>query len=147
VGAQEAAERRTESLNKLHTLLESRDRTLVLFSQLIGLRPFEPGEELQSLLQEFCETLVDYTASAHFQLYRFIEEGTERRKAVKTVAAEVYPRIAGVTRLIVDFNDKYDGETIVEDAEALERDLDHLGEKLAERIAAEDRILEALTRR
>jgi len=147
VGAQEAAERRTESLNKLHTLIETRDRTLVLFSQLIGLRPFEPGEAIQALLQEFCETLVDYTASAHFQLYRYIEEGTERRQAVKTVAAEVYPRIADVTRLIVDFNDKYDGETIVEDTAALERDLAHLGEMLADRIVAEDRILEALTRR
>ncbi len=146
MGAQEAAERRTESLNKLHTLIETRTRTLVLFSQLAGLRPFEPGEETLDLLQEFCETLVDYTASAHFQLYRFIEEGTERRRAVKEVAAEVYPRIVELTQRILDFNDKYDGDGLVENTAALDDDLSALGEVLADRIAAEDRILEALTR-
>ena len=88
---------------------------------------------------------MDYTASAHFQLYRFIEEGTERRQAVKVAAAEVYPRITELTRHILDFNDKYDGESRVEDTAALDRDLSFLGEVLADRIAAEDRILEALT--
>jgi len=145
VGAQEVAERRADSLKKLHTLIETRTRTLVLFSQLVGLRPFEPGEEIEALLQEFCETLVDYTASAHFQLYRFIEEGTERRQAVKIAAAEVYPRITELTQHILDFNDKYDGERQVENTDALDRDLSFLGEVLADRIAAEDRILEALT--
>ena len=56
-------ERRASSLDKLATLLETRTETLTLFSQLAGMRPYQPNKEVQTLLQEFCETLVDYTAS------------------------------------------------------------------------------------
>ena len=144
---QEAVERRSSSINKLHTLLETRTETLALLNQLAAMRPFKAYEGVQMLLQEFCESLVDYTASAHFQLYRFIEDGTERRAAVKNLAAEIYPRIANMTRFILDFNEKYDDENSLSDLAGLDRDLSLLGEVLADRITEEDKIITILTRR
>ena len=107
----ENIDRRAESVQKLHTLLESRADTLVLYNQLAGFRPFDAKLELRELLEEFCESLVDYTASAHFQLYRFIAEGIERRKSVKELADKVYPHISSMTQKILDFNDKYEKAT------------------------------------
>ena len=96
---QEASqERRVSSQDRLNTLLESRTETLALLNQLAGLRPFNPDQEVQLLLEEFCEALVDYTASAHFQLYRFIDEGTERRANLKQISDQVYPNIAETTQ-------------------------------------------------
>ena len=66
----EQTDRREESLSKLHTLLDTRKETLSLCSQLAGMRPFQADQDIQMMVQEFCEALVDYTASAHFQLYQ-----------------------------------------------------------------------------
>ena len=145
--AQEAVERRSSSINKLHTLLETRTETLALLNQLAAMRPFKPDENLQMLLQEFCESLVDYTASAHFQLYRYIEDGIERRAAVKELASEIYPRISSITQFILDFNEKYDNEAKLNELQHLDRDLSLLGEVLADRITEEDKIINVLTQR
>ena len=144
VGSIEATDRRAESLQKLHTLLETRKETLTILGQLASMRPFKPDHDVQLLLQEFCEVLVDYTASAHFQLYRFIEEGTERRQPVKEVAAQVYPRIAETTAQILDFNDNYDCEDHCDDLSGLAEDLSKLGESLADRITLEDKLIAVL---
>jgi len=138
-------ERRASSLDKLTTLLETRTETLTLFSQLAGMRPYQPNSELQNLLQEFCETLVDYTASAHFQLYRFIEEDAERRTEVRKVAEKVYPDISASTRFILDFNEKYDCEDHCDDLSGLEQDLSKLGEILADRISLEDQVISSIS--
>ncbi len=134
-------DRRSKSLNKLNTLMETRTETLTLFSQLAGMRPYQPNKELQLMLQEFCETLVDYTASAHFQLYRFIEEDAERRTEVRKIAEKIYPEIAASTRFILDFNEKYDCEDHCDNLSMLEHDLSKLGEVLADRITLEDQII------
>lgn len=142
---QASSERRYAAQTKLNTLLESRTETLSLYSQLAGLRPFNPDQEVKLALQEFCEALVDYTASAHFQLYRFIDEGTERRARVKDVADKVYPPIAETTQLILDFNEKYDTDEHCNHLEQLDSDLSRLGELLADRILYEDQIIAALS--
>ncbi len=146
MGVQANIERRSDSMAMLHTLLETRNETLVLYSQLVGIRPFKPKLEVQELLQEFCESLVDYTASAHFQLYRFVADGTERRKDIKRIAEGIYPRISAITQQILDFNDKYENEEQLDDFSSLDSDLSMLGEALAERIQQEDKIIEVLMR-
>ncbi len=143
--SQASAERRYAAQTKHGTLLESRTETLTLYSQLAGLRPFKPDEEVQLALQEFCEALVDYTASAHFQLYRFIDEGTERRKNVVELSENIYPKIAETTQTILDFNEKYDCEDHCNNLSQLDQDMSVLGEILADRILYEDQIIAALT--
>lgn len=131
--------------NKFHTLLETRTETLALFSSLVGMRPFMPDQEVQIVLQEFCESLIDYSASAHFQLYSFIESGTERRVKVRQIAEQIYPRIAAITKLILEFNEKYDCEDSYDNLSTLDHDLTVLGEALAERIHFEDQIIQAMS--
>jgi regulator of sigma D len=136
---------RTDSRQKLESLLGSRKDTLALYTELAGLRPFEEETEVKVVLQEFCESLMDYTASAHFQLYRFIEEGIERRARVRDVAEKVYPEISATTQTFLDFNDKYDSEKKIEHLATLADDLSNLGEILADRIVYEDQVISAFT--
>jgi len=135
------SDRRDESHDKLHTLIETRTEALSLYNQLINMRPFSIEDGLTILLEELCEALVDYTASAHFQLYRFLDDGTERREAVRTIAEKVYPAISKVTDFIIQFNDKYDGEKDNLILTNLDNDLSVLGEVLADRITNEDQII------
>lgn len=117
----------------------------MMFSQLAGMqRPFKVCKEVRTVLQSFCEALIDYTASAHFQLYRFIEEDAERRTEVRKLAEKIYPDIAASTRFILDFNEKYESEERCENLSSLEQDLSKLGEVLADRITLEDQIIATL---
>jgi len=138
-------ERRAQSHKEIDALVESRNDTLTLLGELASKQPFSPEHNTQTLLQNFCESLIDYTASAHFQLYRHLDEDRERRGPVLNVAGEVYPRISEITQSILDFNDKYDCEDHCDNLSGLADDLSHLGEQLADRIELEDRIISALT--
>ncbi|VAX09799.1 hypothetical protein MNBD_GAMMA25-1277 [hydrothermal vent metagenome] len=138
-------ERREDSHSKLRALLESRAETLSLLNQLATMRPFKPEHDVQILLQEFCESLVDYTASAHFQLYSYIEEGKERRASVNELANGVYPKIAAATQHILDFNEKYDCAEHCDNLTLLDKELSELGEIIANRIQDEDQIIDLLT--
>ncbi len=145
MGTLEASqERRSESHSQLHTLLETRKESLSLFNQLAEMRPFKPDRESQLMLQEFCEAIVDYTASAHFQLYRFIDDGTERRSDISGLAAKVYPQISDMTKVILAFNEKYDCSDHCNNLEELADDLSQLGEVLADRILLEDQLITLL---
>lgn len=58
----------------------------------------------------------------------------------------VYPSIESTTQMILDFNDKYDTEEYRKYLPMLEKDLSTLGEKLADRIEQEDRLVDILSR-
>ncbi len=138
-------ERRGSSHENILTLVSSRTDTLSLYSQLAAKTPFNPDKPTQKLLQEFCESLIDYTASAHFQLYRHIDEKKERREPVQNIAQSIYPQIASITQKILDFNDKYDCSDKCQNFNNLDVDLSALGELLADRIDMEDQVINALT--
>lgn len=138
-------ERRGDSHQQIRNLVTSRTNTLSRLSQLALNKPFAINKKTQSMLQDFCESLIDYTASAHFQLYRHIDERTERRQPVLDVAESIYPRIVDITQRILDFNDKYDCGDSCSDFGRLENDLSSLGEILADRIDLEDRLITVLT--
>jgi len=136
-------EARVESRQKMDSLLVARKETLSLYSELAALRPFQEEDGVAVVLQEFCETLMDYTASAHFQLYRFLEDGSERRTNVRNVAEKIYPNISMTTEQFLDFNDKYDAEQKGQHFSSLDNDLSSLGEILADRILYEDQVISA----
>jgi regulator of sigma D len=100
-------------------------------------------------LQEFCQALIDYAASAHFQLYRYISDKLERRTPVLELADRIYPKIVRTTDSILRFNDKYESVDLLNgDKEILvllDSDLSRLGETLAERIHLEDQVIGAMT--
>ncbi len=123
-------------------ILRGREEALVRLSQLSRADRFADGAA--PLLDEFCDSLVDYVAIAHFVLYRRLGEGAERRRAVVEVASEVYPAIERSTRMALDFNDRYGGCTTTPVASALKHDLSVLGEALAGRMDLEDRLITAM---
>lgn len=140
------AERRSESHQLLQDLVRSRTEMLTMYTELANRRPLKAYEAAPQLLQDFCQALVDYTATAHFRLYRYLDERRERRRAVLDVAEAVYPKILETTQRIVDFNDKYDGEAVTLIRDCVESDLSMLGECLADRIELEDQLIAVLTR-
>jgi len=139
-------DRRVQSQKDLKALVESRSETLSILSELASKQPFKPEHATQVLLQNFCESLIDYTASAHFQLYRHIDEDRERRKPVLAIASEIYPSIVKSTQAILAFNDRYDCEDHCSNLSELAGDLSQLGEMLADRIELEDRLINVLRR-
>jgi regulator of sigma D len=140
-------ERRARSHSLIQELVITRNQMLTLFSQLAELKPFQPDEGTCEVLQEFCETLVDYTLQAHLNLYRYIEEKLEKRKKVLQLAEQIYPRILATTEMISAFNDTYEEINDKLDASHLEQNLSRLGEALATRIELEDQLIEVLTNR
>jgi len=145
-------ERRAESHQLIRDLITTRTDVLAIYGRLAGSKPFGEGEdnddEVFDLLEEFCELLIDYTANAHFRLYRFIDENKEKRQAVFDIANQVYPRIQKITQTILDFNDKYDPQVNRDERislGSLEKDLSSLGVQLAERIELEDQIINAMS--
>ncbi len=147
--ANAASERRGRSRGKLATLVKTRSETLSLYSELASQRPFEADEVTNEALQEFCQALIDYAASAHFQLYRYISDKLERRTPVLDVADRIYPQIVQTTDSILRFNDKYQDVNLLNDGRELlallDSDLSSLGETLAERIQLEDQVIGAMT--
>ncbi len=139
------SERRTGSFTMVKKMVHTRNNMLTMFNNLANNKPFSDATESTELLAEFCASLIDYTANAHFQLYRHFAEDRERRGDIQDVARRVYPRIVDITQRILDFNDKYDSE---EQRRArlneLESDLSSLGEVLAERIELEDELVNTL---
>ncbi|HHM06374.1 MAG TPA: Rsd/AlgQ family anti-sigma factor [Gammaproteobacteria bacterium] len=136
-----ADDRRVRSVAIVNKLLGSRTEVLTLYNRLVGQRPYAKPGVVAPLLQQFCQALVDYTAHAHFQIYRHFSEKRERRQAVLKVANDIYPQILGITQTILDFNDQYDCEDHCDSLGNLDRDLSLLGEKLADLIELEDRLI------
>lgn len=139
-----AQERRSESHKLINELVHTRNEMLSMFSELIAHRPFRGQDgEIPKLVEQFCQALIDYTADAHFRLYRYIDEKNERRRSIIDVANKVYPKIMDTTQAILDFNDKYETEKSLGDVDVLSTDLSDLGEQLAERIELEDKVISA----
>jgi len=134
-------DRRVRSASQVNKIVDARTEMLALFGELIGKRPFVTESSVPTLLQQFCQALVDYTAHAHFQLYRHFAENRERRVSVSKVADEIYPQILTITQTILDFNEKYDCEDHCEGLSNLDHDLSVLGEQLADRIELEDKLI------
>ncbi len=139
------SERRALSHQAIDRLVEHRTKMLALYSELAVRRPFNQSSSIVELLKQFCQSLVDYSADAHFRLYRYVDNDQERRMSVSKVAKEVYPYIERSTQKILDFNDRYDSDEHCADSLGkLENDLSLLGEILADRIELEDRLIEVL---
>ena len=141
-------ERRSRTHKEIINLIEDRNNVL---SQYYNLAKHSDDtntdrSETLDLLEEFCQELVDYMAVGHFEIYRRIEEGNERRDEITNLAKIIMPRINGTTQIAIAFNDIYDNtQKISDDTIAqLPRYLAKLGEELATRIELEDQFINTL---
>lgn len=137
-------ERRIGTRQMVNNLLAERQEMLVAYCRLAGLEPYDPDKPVRRQLEEFCQLLMDYAAFGHFELYRRISEGGERREQVRSVARQVYADIADATQAAVAFNDKYDASDHDLQLGALPQDLSSLGIRMALRLELEDQLIQAL---
>jgi len=137
--------RRKRQSETIKALLIERQEVIVAMCDLAELESKSTGSEaVLENLKSFSQTLVDYTALGHFEIYERIIDGQERREKVKRIANRVYPSISSTTDHIVDFNDKYDGADDQESLVDLYKDLSAVGEAMAVRIESEDELLNEL---
>ncbi len=141
-------DRRYRQTHTITELLTERQEVLVMMCELAdyNTETIELGV-LVDKLKSFSQTLVDYTALGHFEIYERIIDGKERRASVSQIANRVYPSISSTTEMFVEFNDKYDGVDDKESLAGLHKDLSRIGEALAERIESEDQLLREMSGR
>jgi regulator of sigma D len=141
-------DRRARTRKEIKQLIAERNSVLSQYYNLASHADQNPqdAEEILELLQEFCQDLVDYLATGHFEIYRRIEEKQERRSEIVKLANQVFDRIAETTAVAVAFNDIYDTSENFnpEVLKQLPEQLSKLGEELAIRIDLEDRFINTL---
>ena len=140
-------ERRARTRKEIKQLIEERNTVLSQYYNLAKLSEEDSDvSNTLEMVEEFCQELVDYMATGHFEIYRRIEEGTERRDEITQLADRIMPRINDTTQVAIAFNDLYDSTTnIGKDAvEQLPNYLAKLGEELATRIDLEDQFIDIL---
>jgi regulator of sigma D len=143
-----ATERRSRTRKEIKQLIEERNSVLAQYYNLAK-QAESDTDDLNStleLLQEFCQELVDYMALGHFEIYRRIEEGNERRDDITKLANRVMPRINDTTQVAIAFNDLYDDTSNLDETAVtqLPNYLAKLGEELATRIDLEDQFINTL---
>ena len=148
MSSQTPNERRSRTQKEIKQLIEGRNSVL---SQYYNLAKYTEDHEnnlneTRELLEEFCQELVDYMAIGHFEIYRRIEEGNERRDEITILADKIMPRINTTTQIAIAFNDLFDNTSELDEEtySQLPAYLTKLGEELATRIDLEDQFIDTL---
>ena len=140
-------DRRTRTQKEIKQLIAERNSVLSKYYNLTN-HADNTGdiEALQELLQEFCQDMIDYIATGHFEIYRRIEEGVERRNEIIELSDDVFHKIINTTKVAINFNDLYDYSNDF-NSDLLKHfptQLSELGEHLAVRIELEDQFINTL---
>ena len=140
-------DRRTRTQKEIKQLIAERNSVLSKYYNLTN-HADDTGdiEALQELLQEFCQDMIDYIATGHFEIYRRIEEGVERRNEIIELSDDVFHKIINTTKVAINFNDLYDYSNDF-NSDLLKNfptQLSELGEHLAVRIELEDQFINTL---
>jgi regulator of sigma D len=142
-------ERRARTRKEIKQLIAERNSVLSQYYNLASHTDNNNDDDTETvleMLQEFCQDLVDYMATGHFEIYRRIEDGDERRDEMVALANEVFPKITTTTEVAMNFNDLYDmskdfNSDVLKD---LSKQLTTLGVHLAARIDLEDKFINTL---
>jgi len=148
MASQAPNERRARTRKEIKQLIEYRNTVLSQYYNLAKLTDDYDNDVngMLELVEEFCQELVDYMATGHFEIYRRIEEGNERRDDITKLADRIMPRINDTTQIAIAFNDLYDSSSNINQAavDQLPNYLAKLGEELATRIDLEDQFINLL---
>jgi regulator of sigma D len=101
------------------------------------------AEDYASQLKNLCELLVDYISAGHFEVFQQLMEEGRAFGDDKAILEATYllNQVHETTQKALDFNDKY---LVTEDLDSITLNLATLGQNLAERFEAEDRMIEVL---
>ena len=134
------------ALSIIDNWLDARQKLVILYCQLAGLPPYQDqknGLPQQALITEFCQLLLDYASTGHFEIYHQIIaqsklDGEENLK----IAQELYSRITTTTDIALNFNDTYAENASDQAMLNFDQDLSKLGEVIESRFEREDQLLE-----
>lgn len=147
---QSPQDRRARTRKEIKQLIAERNSVLSQYYSLASHADqrdnYDNPEDVLEMLQEFCQDLVDYMATGHFEIYRRIEDGDERRTEMVELAEKIFPHITNTTQIAIDFNDLYDISKDFDTAvlKDLPSQLSVLGENLAVRIDLEDKFINTI---
>lgn len=148
ITSQAPNERRARTRKEIKQLIDDRNTVLSKYYNLAKLTNDENSDSSYTLelIEDFCQQLIDYMATGHFEIYRRIEEGNERRSDILNLANRIMPRINDTTQIAIAFNDLYDSSASIDKntIEQLPNYLAKLGEELATRIELEDQFINLL---
>ena len=83
-------ERRARTRKEIKQLIAERNKVLSEFYNLASQAEDDYDRDtILDSLQEFCQDLVDYLATGHFEIYRRIEDGDERRDEMLQLAGNI----------------------------------------------------------
>lgn len=124
--------------------LEERQALISLF---VHLPEQHINEALNNRVQGFCQVLMDYLSSGHFEVYeQLLREGSDFADGSLEEGQELLPKIQISTDIALDFNDDFSNlldPTVQQIREFSER-LSKLGESLEERFELEDTMISVL---
>jgi regulator of sigma D len=124
--------------------LESRQ---VLISHFVALPSQSIAYGLNERLSLFCDLMMDYLSSGHFEVYeQLLREGHEFADGSVEAAQKLFPLIQPTTDTALDFNDKYSSmkDPSVQEIREFAEQLSLLGETLENRFSLEDKMIELL---
>jgi regulator of sigma D len=142
-------DRRSRAQKEIKQLIAERNHVLSQFYNLshhVDYQNVDNIELIREMLQEFCQDMIDYIATGHFEIYRRIEEGGERRHEIIELTQQIFHEIIHTTRAAIRFNDLYDSSNKLSTdiLKNFSRQLSELGQNLATRIELEDRFINTL---
>lgn len=126
-------------------LLEERQ---LLISRFVALPTLALNEDFKPQTEAFCDLLMDYLSSGHFEVYeQLLREGSEFDDGSLEKAQKLFPLIQLSTDFALDFNDNCTSrlaELTLRKVRDFSDQLSRLGELLEERFELEDRMIEIL---
>lgn len=136
------------TLSIIDNWLEERQEVVILYCQLAGLPPYQQEKRSlpeQALITKFCQILLDYASTGHFEIYQqIIEQSKLNGEENLKKAQELYSRITTTTDTALNFNDKYAENASDKTLLDFDRDLSELGPIMESRFAREDELLEVV---
>lgn len=142
----EHAEQKWGGIHKLiDTWLEERKELLVQYCKLAGLPPFERSDNALPIhddIESFCEILMDYASTGHFELYDKILEECKQDLSDEQLVEDTCSKIRSTTDQALSFNDAFSNINEHIEMSGFDRNLAQLGETLEERFELEDVLLD-----
>lgn len=124
--------------------LEERQSLISVFVSIPGMKV---QSDLSAGSERFCQLLVDYLSSGHFEVYeQLLREGSEFSDGSLEDAQELFPKIQASTDLALDFNDSYSSfpDPTVQELREFVDALSALGVALEGRFELEDQMIALL---
>lgn len=133
------------TLSIIDNWLDERQKVVIIYCQLAGLPPYQQEKRSlpeQALITKFCQVLLDYASTGHFEIYeQIIEKSKLNGEDNLKKAQDLYSRITTTTDTALNFNDKYAENASDKTLLDFDKDLSELGQIMEGRFEREDQLL------